>query len=160
MNVLRTLQLAALSLLAASACSQGGRPPSLGDPISVEQSGGAATQLIASGVQLPTSATESFTTAHDSERRLFVHVLRGNAKKAGNLNSDSWWVVDGVQDMPAGQPRVFITFEVDAKADLTLSARQDAFKLTAKKMDKPPDGAKASPLTEPDDDEGDDKESE
>jgi hypothetical protein len=46
-----------------------------------------------------------------------------------------------------------VTFELDAKGDLTLSARQDAVKLKAARLDKLPDGQKPSPLTEPDDDD-------
>jgi hypothetical protein len=146
-------RLALLALIASSACSHSGAPPSLGDLISVEQAGGGATQLIASGTQLPTSATESFTTAHDGDKKLYIHVLRGSAKKAGKLTSDGWWTVDGVPDAAAGVARVFVTFELDAKGDLTLSARQDAVKLKAARLDKLPDGQKPSPLTEPDDDD-------
>jgi molecular chaperone DnaK len=146
-------RLAVIALIALSACSHSGAPPSLGDSISVEQAGGGATQLIASGTQLPSSATESFTTAHDGEKKLYIHVLRGSAKKVGKLSSDSWWTVDGVPDAPAGVARVFVTFEFDAKGDLTLSARQDAVKLKAARLDKAPDGQKPSPLTEPDDDD-------
>lgn len=145
--------LFASACLFANACSHSGAPPSLGDSLSVEQSGGNATQLIASGTQLPTSATESFTTARDGEHKLYVHVLRGAAKKAGNLSSDGWWSIDGVREAPAGQPRVFITFELDAKAELTLSARQDAFKLKTARVERVAEGTRPSPLTEPDDDD-------
>ena len=55
--------LASLVLSLALACSHSGAPPSLGDSLSVEQAGGNATELVATGTQLPTSATESFTTS-------------------------------------------------------------------------------------------------
>jgi len=146
------------ALLCSLGCTQSGAPPALGESISVEQPGGAATQLIGSGTQLPVSATESFTTARDGEKKLYVHVLRGAAKKAGKLSSDSWWSIDGVADAKAGEPRVFVTFELDAKADLRLSARQESFKLKAVKLEQAPEGTKPSPLTEPDDsDEGPDE---
>ncbi len=161
MNSIARLALVSTIAAAGTACTHDGRPPALGESISVEQSGGAATQLIGSGTQLPVAATESFTTARDGEKKLYVHVLRGAAKKAGKLASDSWWAIDGIPEGKAGEPRIFVTFELDAKADLTLSARQESFKLKAMKLERAPDGAKPAPLTEPDDgDDGPDDEGE
>jgi molecular chaperone DnaK (HSP70) len=161
MNLISRWALIAATAVAGTGCSHDGRPPALGESISVEQSGGAATQLISSGTQLPVAATESFTTARDGEKKLYVHVLRGAAKKAGKLASDSWWSIDGVPEGKAGEPRIFVTFELDAKADLTLSARQESFKLKAVRLEHAPEGAKPAPLTEPDDgDDGPDEEGE
>src|SRR6202011_750480 len=65
-----------LAVLLAAACKRTARPPSLGEAISVEQPGGSASQLFTQGSEIPTSATESFTTGKDNEKRLYVHVLR------------------------------------------------------------------------------------
>ncbi len=142
-GALRARAIALCALLSLAACSHSGAPPSLGDSLSVEQAGGSATELIATGTQLPTSATESFTTSRDGETKLYIHVLRGAARKAGNLTSDGWWQIDGVAGGPAGQAQVFVTFELDAKADLTLSARQEAVKLKVARLVKPPESAEA-----------------
>ena len=51
-----------LVLLVLAGCKKETRPPSLGEPLSVEQPGGSVAQLFSQGSEIPTSATESFTT--------------------------------------------------------------------------------------------------
>ncbi|HYV67735.1 MAG TPA: Hsp70 family protein [Myxococcales bacterium] len=144
----RALLLAAL--LALVGCKKSSRPPALGEALAVEQPGGSVTQLIAQGTEIPTSATESFTTSRDDERRLAIHVLRGSGRTASKLQSEGWWTVDGVQPGRAGEPRIYVTFEVDAQGGLAVSARQEDHKLKVSRAD---DDAKLKPaaLTEPDD---------
>ena len=144
---------ALLAAFALSACRKETRPPSLGEAVSVEQPGGSVAQLFSQGSEIPTSATESFTTATDDEKRLLIHVLRGAGRTADKLHSDSWWAVEGLSPGKAGEPRVSITFELDAQGQLGLSAREDDKRLAAKKVDKPGNKLAPSPLTEPDDDE-------
>ncbi|HEY2030157.1 MAG TPA: Hsp70 family protein [Myxococcales bacterium] len=121
----------------------------LPEAIAVEQPGGSSSQLFDQGDEIPVSATESFTTSRDGERRIVIHVLRG----AGNLRSDAWYGVDGVGEARAGQPRVLVTFELDARGQLALSAREDERRLSVRKVDKQDH---VSPLTEPDDDDDSD----
>jgi len=145
----RALLLA--GLLALAGCKRNSRPPALGEAVAVEQPGGSATQLIAQGSEIPTSATESFTTSRDDERRLAIHVLRGSGRTAGKLQSEGWWQVDGVQPGRAGEPRVHVTFEVDAQGGLTVSARQEDHKLKVSRTDD--EKLKPASLAEPDDSE-------
>jgi molecular chaperone DnaK (HSP70) len=142
-----------LAVLLVAACKREARPPSLGEAISVEQPGGSASQLFTQGSEIPTSATESFTTGKDNEKRLHVHVLRGAGRTASSLHSESWWEIDGVSPARAGEPRVMVTFEVDAQGHLALTAREEDRRLSAKKLDNAPAKGVPSPLTEPDDDE-------
>src|SRR5205085_12175688 len=102
-----------LAVLIAAACKREGRPPSLGEAISVEQPGGSASQLFSQGSEIPTSATESFTTGKDNEKRILIHLLHGKGRSADKLHSDGWWAVDGISAAKAGEPRVLVTFEVD-----------------------------------------------
>jgi molecular chaperone DnaK (HSP70) len=141
-----------LALLLTASCKGSSRPPALGEAISVEQPGGSASQLFTQGSEIPTSATESFTTGKDGEKHVWVHVLRGAGRTADKLHSDGWWEIEGVNAAKAGEPRVLVTFEVDAQGQLTLAAREEDRRLAVKKLDKP-DKLKPSPLTEPDDDE-------
>ena len=143
-----------LAVLLLSACKRDARPPSLGEAISVEQPGGSASQLFSQGSEIPTSATESFTTGKDNEKRLYVHVLRGAGRTAANLKSEAWWEVDGVSAAKAAEPRVMVTFEVDGQGHLALSAREEDRRLSVRKLENTPPGKTApSPLAEPDDDE-------
>src|SRR2546423_14056334 len=116
-------------VLALAGCKRNSRPPALGEAVAVEQPGGSATQLIAQGSEMPTSATESFTTSRDDERRLAIHVLRGTGRTAGKLHSEGWGVVDGGQPAKAGEPRGHVTFEVGAQGGLAVSARPDGRQL-------------------------------
>ena len=145
--------LAAAALASLAGCTKDARPPSLGEGLAVEQPGGTATQLLAAGSQLPTAATESFTTAKDDEKHLYVHVLRGGGKKASALESAGWWQVDGLSSAPAGQAHAMVTFELDAHGELALSAREDDRKLRVTKADPKSARLAAAPLTEPDDDD-------
>jgi molecular chaperone DnaK (HSP70) len=148
------LRLMALGLLlaASGSCKKDTRPPSLSEAISVEQPGGSASQLFTQGSEIPTSATESFTTARDDEKRLLIHVLRGAGRIAGGLNSEGWYSVDGLSEAKAGEPRIMVTFEIDNQGKLALTAREDDRRLQVKKLEKP-EKLTPSPLTEPDDDE-------
>jgi molecular chaperone DnaK (HSP70) len=150
----------AFGVAVAPACKKGMPPPSLGEAVSVEQPGGAATELIERGSEIPTSATESFTTVRDAERRIAVHVVRGAGRSAQKLRDQGWWVVDGVSGGRAGQPRVLVTFEVDAQGALSVSAREGDRKLRVAKVDDADRTTlAAAPLAEPDedDDAGDDE---
>jgi molecular chaperone HscA len=147
------MKRALLAVLLASACKRDARPPSLGEAISVEQPGGSASQLFTQGSEIPTSATESFTTGKDNEKRLYVHVLRGAGRTASALHSESWWEIDGVLPGKAGEPRVLVTFEVDGQGHLALSAREEDRRLSSKKLEAAPAKMPPAPLTEPDDDE-------
>ncbi|HZX93811.1 MAG TPA: Hsp70 family protein [Myxococcales bacterium] len=140
-------------LLVLAACKKETRPPSLDEAISVEQPGGASSQLFTQGTEIPTSATESFTTARDEESRLYVHVLRGAGRTAAALRNDGWWEIGGVTPAKAGEARVMVTFEVDGQGQLGLTAREEDRRLSVKKVEKVPDKVAAAPLTEPDDDE-------
>ena len=140
-------------LVAFAGCKKNSRPPALGEAVAVEQPGGAATQLIAQGSEIPTSATESFTTSRDDERRLAIHVLRGGGRTASKMQSEGWWLVDGVQPGRAGEPRVHVTFEVDAQGGLSVSARQEDRKLKVSRTDAEDGKLKPAQLAEPDDSE-------
>ena len=145
---------AALTLFASAACTQSGRPPTLDDGLSVEQPGGAATKLVPPAYLLPTSATESFVTSKDDETRLYVHVLRGVNKKSAENKSDAWWVIDGLSSAAAGLVRAQVTFEVDAKQQVNVTAREDDRKLKVSKVDpKATARLSAAALLEPDDDD-------
>lgn len=150
------MKRALLCLMAFAACKKEAPPAALGEAIAVEQPGGSSSQLFTQGSEVPVSATESFTTARDGERRILIHLLRGSGK---SLRGDAWYGVDGVGQAKAGEPRVLVTFEVDAQGQVAISAREDERRLTVRKLDKA--GALSpSPLTEPDDEEDADDDAE
>jgi molecular chaperone HscA len=142
-----------LVLVLLFACKKDARPPSLGEPVSVEQPGGSVAQLFSQGSEIPTSATESFTTRKDGEKHVLIHVLRGAGRTADKLHSDGWWTVEGVNSAKAGEARVMVTFELDAQGQVSLQAREDERRLAVKRVERGADKLAPSPLTEPDDEE-------
>ena len=150
-----------LALVLVAGCKKQSRPPSMGEALSVEQAGGSVAQLVSQGSEIPTSATESFTTAHDGEQRISIHVLRGAGRTADKLHSDGWWTAEGVAPASAGEPKVMVTFELDAQGRLSIDAREDDRKLPVRKLDPAQEGKLApSPLSEPDDEEDAEEEEE
>ncbi|HWC73496.1 MAG TPA: Hsp70 family protein [Gemmatimonadales bacterium] len=137
--------------VALAGCKSESRPPALGESIAVEQPGGSATQLIEQGTEIPTSATEAFTTSRDDEARIAVHVVRGNGRTAGKLRSEGWWTIDGVTPGRAGEPQILVTFEVDGQGRLGVSARQDERKLKVTRVDSSEAKLKPAALVEPED---------
>jgi molecular chaperone DnaK len=137
--------------IALGGCKSHSRPPALGESIAVEQPGGSATQLIAQGTEIPTSATESFTTSGDDEKRIAIHVVRGAGRTAGKMRSEGWWTIDGVHPGRAGEPRIQVTFEVDGQGGLSVSARQDDRKLKVTRLESTDIKLKPAALVEPDD---------
>lgn len=144
------LSLCLAACLALAACKKETRPPSLGEALSVEQPGGSVAQLVGQGTEIPTSATEAFTTSKDEEKRLHIHVLRGAGKTADKLKTESFWAVEGVGAAKAGEPKVMVTFELDGQGQLTISAREEDHRLAVRKLDGA-DKVAPSPLVEPDD---------
>ena len=69
-------------------------------------------------------------------------------------------MVDGVQPAKAGEPRVHVTFEVDAQGGLAVSARQDDRKLKVSRTDAEDGKLKPAALSEPDDSEDADEDPE
>jgi molecular chaperone DnaK (HSP70) len=137
--------------VALAGCKSESRPPALGESIAVEQPGGSATQLIEQGTEIPTSATEGFTTSRDDEKRIAIHVLRGSGRTADKLRSDGWWMVDGVNPGRAGEPRVQVTFELDGQGRLSVSARQEDRKLKVTRVEPTEVKLKPAALVEPGD---------
>ena len=80
-------------------------------------------------------------------------MLRGPGRTAGKMHSEGWWLVDGVQPGRAGEPRVYVTFEVDAQGGLNISARQEDRKLKVSRTDSADAKLKPASLAEPDDSE-------
>lgn len=144
-------RLVLVFVLALASCKSESRPPALGESIAVEQPGGSVTQLVEQGTEIPTSATEGFTTSRDDESRIAIHVVRGTGRTAGKLRSDGWWMVDGVNPGRAGEPQVEVTFEVDGQGRLSVSARQDDRKLKVTRVDSTDVKLKPAALVEPGD---------
>src|ERR1700736_5333023 len=97
-------------------------PLSLG----VETQGGVMTVLIPRNTTIPTSKTETFTTAADGQTSVEVHVVQGERPMAAENKSLGRFILDGILPAPRGVPQVEVTFDIDANGILNVSAKDKA----------------------------------
>jgi molecular chaperone DnaK (HSP70) len=95
-------------------------PLSLG----IETLGGAVGVLIPRNTTVPTSAREEFTTSVDGQSVVDMHVVQGERDLARDNRSLARFDLSGIPPMPAGIPRIEVTFLIDANGILSVTARE------------------------------------
>ncbi|MBI4607806.1 MAG: molecular chaperone DnaK [Candidatus Rokubacteria bacterium] len=93
-------------------------PLSLG----IETLGGVMSVLIPRNTTIPTSAKELFTTSVDGQTVVDLHVLQGERELARDNRSLARFELSGIDPMPAGLPRIEVTFLIDANGILQVHA--------------------------------------
>ncbi|HAM60089.1 MAG TPA: molecular chaperone DnaK [Candidatus Rokubacteria bacterium] len=95
-------------------------PLSLG----IETLGGVVSVLIARNTTIPTMAKEFFTTSVDGQTAVDLHVLQGERELARDNRSLARFDLSGIDPMPAGMPKIKVTFLIDANGILQVHARE------------------------------------
>ena len=94
-------------------------PLSLG----IETMGGVSTKLIERNTTVPTSKSETFSTAADNQPQVEIHVLQGEREMANDNKSLGRFVLDGIASAPRGVPQIEVTFNIDANGILNVVAK-------------------------------------
>ncbi|MEI7682783.1 MAG: molecular chaperone DnaK [Candidatus Saccharibacteria bacterium] len=94
-------------------------PLSLG----IETLGGVSTKLIERNSTIPTSKSETFSTAADNQPQVEIHVVQGEREMVSDNKSLGRFVLDGIPSAPRGVPQIEVTFNLDANGILNVSAK-------------------------------------
>jgi molecular chaperone DnaK len=97
-------------------------PLSLG----IETLGGVSTPLIKRNTTIPTSHTETFTTAADTQTSVEIHVLQGERSISAENKTIGRFNLDGLAPAPRGVPQIDVAFDIDANGILSVSATDKA----------------------------------
>ncbi len=107
-------------------------PLSLG----IETLGEVFTKIIERNTTVPTSKSQTFSTAEDGQTSVEIHVLQGERALARDNKSLGKFLLAGIPVAPRGVPQIEVTFEIDVNGILQVSAedkgtgRQQSIKIT------------------------------
>jgi len=94
-------------------------PLSLG----IESLGGVVNVLIPRNTTIPTSAREMFTTSVDGQTLVDLHVVQGERELVKDCRSLGRFELR-IDPMPAGMPKIEVTFLIDANGILQVQAKE------------------------------------
>ncbi len=94
-------------------------PLSLG----IETLGGVATKLIEKNTTIPTTKSQTFSTAADNQTSVEIHIVQGERAMAKDNKSLGRFILDGIAPAPRGMPQVEVSFDIDANGILSVKAK-------------------------------------
>ena len=92
--------------------------------LSIETMGGVATKLVERNTAIPTSRSQTFSTAADNQASVEIHITQGERAMSADNKSLGKFMLDGIPPAPRGMPQVEVTFDIDASGILTVKAKE------------------------------------
>ncbi len=89
----------------------------------IETLGGVATKVIEKNTTIPTSRSQTFSTAADNQTEVTVHVVQGERAMAADNKSLGQFNLGGIPPAPRGMPQIEVTFDIDANGILNVTAK-------------------------------------
>lgn len=97
-------------------------PLSLG----VETRGGVMTVMIPRNTTIPTEKAEIYSTAEDNQTKVEIHVLQGERAEARDNRTLGRFHLEGITAGRSGEPKIKVSFDIDANGILSVTARDEA----------------------------------
>jgi molecular chaperone DnaK len=86
--------------------------------------GGVFHRLIDRNTTIPTSRTQTYSTAADDQRKVEIQVYQGERELAERNQQLARFELEGIPAAPRGVPLIDVTFDIDANGILQVSARE------------------------------------
>ncbi|MBI2103872.1 molecular chaperone DnaK [Candidatus Woesebacteria bacterium] len=94
--------------------------------LAIETLGGVATPMIPRNTTIPTSKTETFSTAADNQTQVQIVVTQGERPMSTDNKTLGTFTLDGIPPAPRGVPQIEVTFDMDASGILKVTAKDKA----------------------------------
>jgi molecular chaperone DnaK len=94
--------------------------------LGLETMGGVTTKLIERNTTIPTSKSQVFSTAADSQTQVEINVIQGEREFAVDNKSLGRFILDGIAPAPRGIPQIEVTFNIDANGIVNVKAKDNA----------------------------------
>jgi molecular chaperone DnaK len=94
--------------------------------LGIETLGGVATPIITRNTTIPTSRSQTFSTAADNQPSVEIHVVQGDRAMAQDNKSLGRFILDGLLPAARGVPQIDVSFDIDANGILNVGARDKA----------------------------------
>jgi molecular chaperone DnaK len=91
--------------------------------LSIETLGGVATKIIERNTTIPTSKSQVFSTAADSQTSVEIHIVQGERPMAADNRTLGRFILDGILPAPRGVPQIEVKFDINANGILEVSAQ-------------------------------------
>ena len=92
--------------------------------LGIETVGGAFAKLVSRNATVPAQASEMFSTSVDNQTSIEINVYQGERELVRDCRQLGAFKLRGIPAMPAGLPRVEVSFLIDADGVLTVSAKE------------------------------------
>jgi molecular chaperone DnaK len=94
--------------------------------LGIETLGQVMTPLIEKNTTIPTSKTQTFSTASDNQTSVEIHILQGERPMAQDNRTLGKFMLDGIPPAPRGLPQIEVTYDIDANGILNVKAQDKA----------------------------------